>query len=94
MILLLQIDNITSNDITVSRLTASVFSDRQGSSYYVDPAGATSAIFAGNVGIGAVTVPAYRLDVTGTIRANGGLIIDVRASDPSSPAVGQMWLIQ
>ena len=48
----------------------------------------------GNVGIKTTGDPAYELDVTGTIRANGGLIIDVRIGNPSSPVAGQMWLIQ
>ena len=49
--------NITSNNITVSRITASDFYDRQDANYYIDPAGATSAVLAGNVTASAFYVP-------------------------------------
>jgi hypothetical protein len=46
----------------------------------------------GNVGIG-TTSPTAALEVQGgPIKATGGLIIETRTSDPSSPATGQIWL--
>ncbi|HHD92512.1 MAG TPA: hypothetical protein ENL06_02735 [Candidatus Portnoybacteria bacterium] len=46
----------------------------------------------GNVGIG-TTNPGAKLDVEGgAIKAGGGLIIETRTSDPSSPKMGQIWL--
>jgi len=49
---------------------------------------------ANNVGIGTTTPdPNVKLDVQGgPIKATGGLIIENRTSDPSSPATGQIWL--
>jgi hypothetical protein len=47
----------------------------------------------GNVGIGTTNPGTNRLEVTGgPIKATGGLIIETRTSDPSSPVTGQMWL--
>jgi len=46
----------------------------------------------GNVGIG-TTSPGAKLEVQGgSIRATGGLIIETRTTDPTTPATGQMWL--
>ena len=48
----------------------------------------------GNVGVGTIS-PAAKLEVVGgPIKATGGLIIETRASDPITPALGAMWLIQ
>ena len=62
------------------------FYDFDNEAYYLNPAGAISAVFAGNVGIGQ-TNPAAKLDVTGSINSTGtvngtGLCIsgDCRAS--------------
>lgn len=46
----------------------------------------------GSVGIGTLT-PVTKLEVVGgPIKATGGLIIETRTSDPSSPETGRMWL--
>ena len=48
----------------------------------------------GNVGIGTV-VPDAKLEVVGgSIKATGGLIIEVRPSNPSNPETGRMWLLE
>lgn len=47
----------------------------------------------GNVGIGMTNPGTNKLEVVGgPIKATGGLIIETRTSDPSSPVTGQMWL--
>jgi len=47
----------------------------------------------GNVGIGTTNPGTNKLEVVGgPIKATGGLIIETRTSDPSSPVTGQMWL--
>ncbi|KKU03578.1 MAG: hypothetical protein UX06_C0040G0003 [Candidatus Giovannonibacteria bacterium GW2011_GWA2_45_21] len=61
-------DNIT----VAGSITASAFRDSENSNYYINPAGTTSALLAGNVGIG-TTAPGYKLDVTGSVNATGGL---------------------
>ncbi len=52
----------------------------------------------GLVAIGTETVSdesKVKLEVQGgAIKATGGFIVETRSSDPASPAVGQMWLIQ
>jgi hypothetical protein len=46
----------------------------------------------GKVGIGTAT-PATSLDVEGgVITAGGGLVIETRTSDPTTPSAGRMWL--
>ena len=50
------------------------------------------ATAAGNVGVGTAN-PQVKLDVQdGAIRAGGGLIIEIRTSDPANPSTGQLWL--
>ncbi len=51
-------------------LNATMFYDSDNSNYYLDPAGATSLIMAGNVGIG-TTNPAMKLESSGSIRVTG-----------------------
>lgn len=63
----------------------------------INPYGATDGLIVrGNTTLGSSTLTpgAYTLNIEGTMKVNGGLIIDVRASNPSSPVTGQMWLIQ
>ncbi|HEY4519214.1 MAG TPA: hypothetical protein VJK01_02555 [Candidatus Paceibacterota bacterium] len=65
----------TGGDITVDNngsIAAAAFIDTENSSYYINPAGGTSALLFGNVGIG-TTGPGYKLDVTGNVNATGGL---------------------
>lgn len=46
----------------------------------------------GNIGIGTVT-PTTKLEVVGgPIKATGGLIIETRTTNPTSPETGRMWL--
>ncbi len=58
----------TTNSITVGSLTTagavegSLFRDADDNNYFVNPSGGTSAILAGNVGIG-TTTPATKLEV-------------------------------
>ncbi len=48
----------------------------------------------GNVGIGTIN-PKTKLDVEGgIIKAGGGLVIEVRANNPTHPQTGQIWLIK
>ncbi len=51
---------------TSGSVTGGIFYDYSNTSYYVDPAGTTSAILNGNVGIG--RNPQYKLDVNGRVR--------------------------
>ena len=47
----------------------------------------------GNVSIGTASFTGAKLEVAGgPIKATGGLIIETRTSDPSPPALGQIWL--
>ena len=62
----LQIDLENNNAFFGSNVFASSFYDYDDIGYYVNPAGATSAIFAGNVGIG-TTSPSHKLHVNGTV---------------------------
>jgi hypothetical protein len=59
--------------------------------------GAAPSIFVksdGKVGIGTTEVGANKLEVVGgPIKAGGGLIIETRITDPTSPPTGQIWLI-
>jgi hypothetical protein len=49
----------------------------------------------GGLNIGTASINTNtKLDVeNGTIKAGGGLIIETRASNPTSPETGRMWLI-
>ena len=52
-------------------------------------------IMNGTVGIGTGATPDFttKLDVEGApIKAGGGLIIETRASDPTNPETGRLWL--
>jgi len=58
--------------------------------------GQTNNLFvnsSGNVGIGTANPDPNKLEVVdGPIKATGGLIIETRTSDPTSPVTGQIWL--
>ncbi|MCD4684245.1 MAG: hypothetical protein K8R86_13250, partial [Bacteroidales bacterium] len=49
----------------------------------------------GNIGIG-ISTPNEKLDIDGNLDMNGNqiknMVIENRTSDPSSPAVGQIWI--
>jgi len=50
-------------------------------------------IIDGNVGIGTTSPGTNKLEVVGgPIKATGGLIIETRTTDPTTPATGQTWL--
>lgn len=57
---------LTANASIASRLKAELFADMSNSTYYLDPAGMTSLLVAGNVGIG-TTNPDQKLVVAGNI---------------------------
>ena len=67
-----QIGSDSINVSGISGITAAAFRDTENSNYYINPAGGTSALFYGNVGIG-TTAPGYKLDVAGNVNATGGL---------------------
>ncbi|MBA7517880.1 hypothetical protein ES705_09936 [subsurface metagenome] len=53
----------------------------------------SKTIIDGNVGIGTTSPGTNKLEVVGgPIKATGGLIIETRTSDPTTPATGQTWL--
>jgi len=76
-------DIVGSNLATTGSVTGAIFYDNNNTAYYVDPAGTTSAILNGNVGIG-TTSPGAKLDVNGAIRTNIGYLYIDRASADSA----------
>ncbi|MCA9459085.1 MAG: hypothetical protein KC550_00890 [Nanoarchaeota archaeon] len=65
-----------------------------GGGKFVDGINSSQAVYTdGNVGIG-TNNPTHKLEVVGgPIKASGGLIIEVRNSNPVNPQIGQIWII-
>ena len=55
----------------LKEIQTSIFKDYNNVNYYVDPAGSTSALLAGDVGIG-TTTPGAKLEVNGQVKITGG----------------------
>jgi len=84
---------------TAGSVTGAIFYDNNNTAYYVDPAGTTSAILNGNVGIGTVS-PRQRLDVRGRVlsyaEATNGILgaieVEGKNSNASNPNLTK-WTI-
>jgi hypothetical protein len=70
-------------------LSAAMFYDTNDPSYYINPSGATSAILAGNVGIGTTNPGTNNLKVAG--KTETLYMVYTPTSVPSSPTEGQMY---
>jgi hypothetical protein len=75
-------DTDTLTDIYAASIYGNIFYDNDNTAYYVNPAGATSGLFSGSVGIG-TTSPSQKLNVFGNIRVDGDYVQIVNASSPS-----------
>jgi len=90
---------VGSNLATAGSVTGAIFYDNNNTAYYVDPAGTTSAILNGNVGIGTVS-PRQRLDVRGRVlsyaEATNGILgaieVEGKNSNASNPNLTK-WTI-
>ena len=82
-------NSVTSSKIVDNTISANDLASDANSLSKVS--GGNMTISGGNVGIGCS--PTAKLEVQGgVIKATGGIIIELRTSDPASPQTGRIWL--